>query len=106
MPRTIRSRNLDLVRWLNYGHVNTAKKLALVTNANYLSKMATGDMEIGDRKARNVEKTLELPVGWMDRDNVALLKMTPTEFEIHRLVAKYPDDTKAALATFLSSLKQ
>lgn len=87
MPQTTRTRNLDLIRWLNYGHENTARKLSSVTNANYVSKMETGDMEIGDRKARSIEKTVELPVGWMDRDNVDMLKMSPTQAQIHLLVA-------------------
>jgi hypothetical protein len=101
MPRTIRSRNVDLIRWLNYGHENTAKKLATVTNANYLSKMATGDMEIGEWEARSIEKTLGFPVGWLDRDNVTLMMMTSTDFELHRLLVNYPEDAKAGLVKFL-----
>lgn len=106
MPRSTRSRNLDLIRWLNHGHENTAKKLASVTNANYLSKMATGDMEISDRKARTIEKALDLPVGWMDRENVAMLKMPATEFQLYQTVSRYHDEAKAALLNFLSSVRR
>ena len=63
MARTTRSKNLDLIRWLNFGHENTAKKLISLTNANYLSKMATGDMEISDHNARSIESTLKMPAG-------------------------------------------
>jgi hypothetical protein len=101
MPRTIRSRNLDLIRWLDYGHKHTAKKLDSITNTNYLSKMATGEMEISDRKARSIEKTLGFPVGWLDRDNVALVMTTATDFELHRLLVDYPEDAKAGLVKFL-----
>jgi len=96
--------NLDLIRWLNYGHKNTAKKLSIVTNANYLSKMATGDMEIGDQEARTIEKTLTLPVGWLDRDNIAMLNLSATEFELHQLVIHLPNESRVALLGFLSSL--
>lgn len=105
MARTTRSTNLDLIRWLNYGHEKTAEKLAGLTNANYLSKMATGDMAIGDHEAREIERILTLPVGWMDRDNTAMLAMTPTEFELYQLVKQYPDETKVALVGFLASMK-
>lgn len=102
MPQTTRSRKLDLIRWLNYGHDNTARKLSSVTNANYVSKMATGDMEIGDRKARSIEKAVELPVGWMDRDNIGMLKMSPTQAQIHLLVAALPEKKQLALLKLLA----
>ena len=106
MPNTTRSTNLDLIRWLNAYHKTTAKKLAaVITNDNYLSQMANGERPIDDGIARKIEKTLTLPVGWMDRDNLALLKMAPSEFDLYRMVARYPDETKLALASFLSSLQ-
>lgn len=102
MPRTVRSRNLDLIRWLNFGHDSTAKLLMHVTNANYLSKMATGDMEMGDRKARSIERAASMPSEWLDRDNIAVLKMSSLEFKIHRAVAAMTEERKAALLTLLS----
>jgi hypothetical protein len=80
MPQTIRSRNLDLIRWLNYGHEIISKKLSHITNPNYVSMMATGDMEISERRARLIEKAVELPAGWIDRDNISILKMSPGAF--------------------------
>lgn len=102
MPKTTRSRNLDLIRWLNFGHENTAKKLVSITNANYLSKMATGDMEISDRKARSIERATELPLGWLDRDNIAMLKMTPLECQIHQLVSQLSQEKQSALLALLT----
>ena len=103
MARTVRSRNVDLIRWLNYGHESTAKLLIHVTNANYLSKMANGDMEIGDRKARSIERAAEMPSEWLDRDNVAVLKMSPLEFKIHRAVLSLSEEKKAALLALIAS---
>lgn len=102
MPTTVRSRNLDLIRWLNYGHENTAKKLSHITNSSYVSKMSTGDMEISDRRARSIEKAVELPVGWLDRDNVAILKMTPIEAQIQIFVATLPEEKQSALLKLLT----
>ena len=103
MARTIRSRNMDLIRWINYGHESTAKLLMNVTNANYLSKMATGEMDIGDRKARSIERAAELPSEWLDRDNIAVLKMSPLEFKIYRALVSLPEEKKAALLTLIAS---
>lgn len=102
MPRTTRSTNIDLIRWLNYGHDNTAKKLAAVINANYLSKMATGDMKVTDKKARQIEKVFDLPAGWLDRDNIALLKINALDFDIHKIVLGCSDVAKKGLLAFIS----
>lgn len=102
MPQTTRSRNLDLIRWLNYGHENTVHKLSSVTNANYVSKMATGDMEISDQQVRLIEKAVELPIGWMDRDNLGVLKMSPTQAQIHVLVATLSEEKQLALLKLLT----
>ncbi len=105
MARTKRSKNLDLVRWLNLGHKNTAKKLVSLTNANYLSKMATGDMEITDHDARSIERILKLPNGWLDRDNIELINMSGIDSDIYQAIKVLPDVSKVALHTFIKSLK-
>lgn len=106
MPRTIRSTNVDLIRWLNYGHDRTAQKLASVTNSTYLSKMATGDMAVSDRKARAIERALDLPAGWLDRDNIAIFKMSVPEFDLYQRVAELSDESRTALKVFLSSVQR
>jgi len=79
--------------------------LSAVTNSNYLSKMATGDMDISDRKARTIEKTLGFPMGWLDRDNIAVVKMTATEFDLHQRINQISDESKVALRAFLLSVQ-
>ncbi|MDP1682979.1 MAG: hypothetical protein Q8L39_14555 [Burkholderiales bacterium] len=103
MLTTIRSKNLDLIRWLNFGHKNTAKKLSSLTNENYISKMATGDMAISDYDARQIEKILSLPDGWMDRDNIALLSMSDVDFKINTRLSSQPQTAKDGLLIFLES---
>ena len=103
MPTTIRSKNLDLIRWLNHGHKNAAKKLSNITNENYISQMATGDMQISDIDARQIEKELALPEGWMDRDNIELLAMSVTEFKIYSCLNNQPEIAKDGLLNFLIS---
>lgn len=103
MARNLRSRNLDLIRWLNHGHEHTANKLAVVTNSNYLSRMATGDMEISDEMASQIESTLNLPSGWLDRDNVGLINICALDFDIQRLVGGYSVEAKKGLLAFISA---
>ena len=106
MPKTTRSKNVDLIRWLNNGHENTVKRLKYVTNSTYLSKMALGDMDVGDRKARSIERSLGMPVGWLDRDNVAALNMSADEFELLQRLSSLQPEARTALLQFLSSVTQ
>jgi len=107
MARTTRSTNLDLIRWMNFGHENTAKLLSsVISNAAYLSKMATGDMEITDRRARSIEKELGLPLGWMDRDNVAFLKTPKDDYSLLQAIARLPSEAKVHLEKFATSLSE
>lgn len=105
MTRTTRSKNLDLIRWLNFGHKNTSMKLISLTNANYLSKMATGDMEISDHDARSIESALKMSTGWLDRDNLALINMKATDSDIYQASMALTETSKAALLTFVRTLK-
>lgn len=105
MARTTRSKNLDLIRWLNFRHENTAKKLISLTNANYLSKMATGNMEISDHNTRSIERTLKMPSGWLDRDNLSLINMMAIDSDIYQATKEIPDAAKTALLTFVRALK-
>ena len=75
MATTIRSKNLDLIRWMNFGNARTAKKLrSIISNATYVSKMAAGEMVMHDHEARSIERIMNFAVGWMDRDNMTVLK--------------------------------
>jgi hypothetical protein len=65
--------------------------------------MAMGDMEIGDRKARSIERAAKLPAEWLDRDNIAILNMSLVEFDIHRAVASLTEQKKAALLALIIS---
>ena len=100
---TTRSENMDLLRKLNGGHNRAAKKLASVTNSSYISKMSYGEMEISDHQAREIEKILQLPCGWMDRDNALLLKIGETEFKILSQLITQPLLAKEGLLSFLSA---
>jgi hypothetical protein len=86
MPYTTRSKNLDLYRMLRGGHAFTAKRLKSITNAAYLSEMATGNRPIDDPTAREIEVALELPTCWLDQDNESMLYLSRHDFALHATV--------------------
>ncbi|BBW91653.1 hypothetical protein PS1M3_17400 [Pseudoalteromonas sp. PS1M3] len=105
MTITNRSNNLDLIRWMSGGHEPTAGKMAHITNANYVSKMATGEMDISDHVARSIEKAFSLPEFWMDRDNENAIKMPKEDYELHSTLQGLPQNSKNILRSFLLSLE-
>ncbi|TNC80196.1 MAG: hypothetical protein C9356_14815 [Oleiphilus sp.] len=106
MPRTIRSINLDLIRWLKGGQKPTAEKLAHVLNANYVSKMATGDKPISDETAREIERSLSLPNGWLDRDNEQIIRMANPDYELLVSIRDKSEAAKKSLARFINDLQK
>jgi plasmid maintenance system antidote protein VapI len=79
--RATRCRNLDMIRWMCGGQNCVAKKLGHIVNPTYLGKMATGKMDIANCLAREIEKVLDLPELWLDRDNEQLLKISGRDYE-------------------------
>ena len=105
MPCTIRSKNLDLIRWLRGGHNQIASRLERITNSSYVSLMARGEREIQDYTAKNIETTLGLPERWLDRDHVEILNMSSLDWEVHTQLLSLPDASKVNLLAFLNSIK-
>lgn len=101
----MRAKNLDLIRWMNYGHKSTAEKLKYaISNENYLSEMATGRRKITDDNARRIETELSLPKGWMDRDNISILKtLTDIDIDIIDGLTQCTNEQKQGLKSFLAS---
>jgi hypothetical protein len=99
--RPIRARNLYLLRSFFGGHTGLAKKLKSITNSAYLSEMAD-KREITDEIARLIESTLELPDGWMDRDNHRILEMSPLQAKVHLLLDNLSEDQQQALCKLIT----
>ena len=100
--KTTRAINLSLARYMNSGHNRTADKVRRVVNSNYLSKMALGDMDVGNYTAVGIENALELPGGWLDRNNSMFLKLTEEQHQLLALVIDLPKSKQLSLATLLT----
>jgi hypothetical protein len=50
------------------GPTTLARRLEL-SGPSYLSQLANGHSEFGEKAARRIEQTLELPAGWLDAEH-------------------------------------
>lgn len=101
----LRQKNLYLLRYFHEGLGNFAKVLEPIANEAALIRMGQGKAELSDDMARNIETNLDLPKGWMDRDNEMILKrMTSDEYDLVRALVDMPEDCKTTLITFLHTL--
>jgi hypothetical protein len=95
-----RSTNLNLARWMKGRHEELANKLSNISNWTYISKMITGQREIPEHTARAIEQALKFPNGWMDRNNIGLIKMSELDFKIYGEIASLPEGRKEGLLKF------
>lgn len=101
--KTLRARNLDLAREVRGGHNVVSEKLRDIANRCYVSEMVHGRRAISDHQARHIERALNLPIGWLDRDNHALLNIAESEFELLSLLRSLPDSKQRALMDLLKT---
>jgi hypothetical protein len=93
------------LRYFYEGLGNVAKALEPLTNEAALIKMGQGKVEVTDDMAMNIENKLGLPAGWMDRDNEMILRrMTENDYDLLRVIANIPQESKTALISFLHTL--
>lgn len=103
---SIRSENLRLIRLMNHTHVNTAEKLkSVVSNECKLSDLTNDKKPTDDYTARGIENVLGLPIGWLDRDNMKIIKsMSQMDFELVQKLSKLSDEAKDGLSKFIASI--
>ncbi len=99
-----RVRNLDMIRWMSGGHEPLTKRLSAISNWTYISKMIHGQKEITDHTAREIERVLKLQQGWMDRDNLGLVRMSNLDYQIQAAMKLASDERKSGLLRFLSDV--
>src|SRR5688572_6768249 len=100
-PKAVRRFNFSLLRHLRLGHANLVTELQGVAGWNEISKFATGDRGIGDYAARAIEKKLNLPEGWLDRDHAGFLKAGADVYGLFSLAQRTPPNIREAVRTIL-----
>ena len=102
MPYTSRSKNLSLLCHLWGRQEDIAGVLKPLTNAAYISEMIRGQREISDRDARKIEALLKIEDGWMDRDNLQVIKMPDIDYKLFMAVSSISLNKGVALLSLLS----
>lgn len=99
-----RAQNLDFLRWRHGTHKHLHKKLAPILNWAELSHYSLGSKPLSDYRARQIEKTLELPAKWLDRNNMGLTSLASEDFAlIQKLLAADPK-LRVAIGTVLDAI--
>lgn len=60
------------------GAVNLAGRLGY-DSSSYISQMTTGVRPISEKTARKIENTLDLPTGWLDKDDAQPARPAPLD---------------------------
>jgi hypothetical protein len=81
MP-SITSQNLDFLRWKYGTHEALQKELHGILSWNELSDFALGKKQMPAYQARAIEEKLLLPKGWFDRENLSLVEVSNSEYEL------------------------
>lgn len=64
-----------------YGGVQSRFAADIERQADYVSRCLKGTKRVGERFARHVEEALDLPTGWMDRDEGEVAANTADQVE-------------------------
>jgi hypothetical protein len=98
------SNNLKIIRLMNGTHGYTAERLkSVVSNESLLSDYTNGKKNVSDYTARGIEQVLELPNGWLERDNLSIINtMSKTDFELVKKLINIPKEAKDGLYQFIN----
>lgn len=103
MASDIRITNLLLLRHLHGSQNDLVTALAPKFSAITLKGMIGGHTKLTDTAAREIEAKLNLPGGWMDRDNEGLIWMSKINYELQERISALPPCEKERLKQLISS---
>lgn len=80
-----RRRNIRLLAAQWDGATGLARKLGL-SGPSYISQLTRGTRPVTEKTARKLERQLDLPAGWLDRDHDAEEKEVPVDEGLMRRI--------------------
>ena len=98
------STNVDFLRWKYGTHKALAARLKAIVNWKELSDYALGNAELGPGRAASIEMTLNLPSGWIQRDNISLTALSVEDYELVSSVLSSSPQVKSALLGLLKAV--
>lgn len=103
---TIISTNVDFLRWKYGTHKALALRLKSVLNWKELSDYALGNAALSAGQSASIEKVLNLPAGWLKRDNAAFSELSAQDYELVSAVLACSPEVKAALRILLGAINK
>ncbi len=97
--------NLRLLRGLFSEHQDEFASMLEICSQSTYSRLESGKSELDDNQARKVEFTLNLPLGWLDRDNGAAIQISNEEFELIQELKKSAPDGTASLIQAVKNIR-
>ena len=100
------SKNIDFLRWKFGAHKVLSDKLKGVASWAQISRFATAEDIPSPSTATAIESSLGLPIGWCNRDNLALMELSIQDYDLVTAVIRCKPSLKAALSALLESLNE
>lgn len=102
MNLEMRVANLRLLRYLHGSQNDLVSALAPKFSAVTIKGMIGGYTMITDAVAEEIENKLNLPSGWLSRDNEGLIQMSTLNYEIQEKISAMPPKEKERLKSLIS----
>ncbi|MBK8760075.1 MAG: hypothetical protein IPM03_06500 [Sulfuritalea sp.] len=99
------STNVDFLRWKYGTHKALASRLKGVVNWKELSDYALGNAKLGPGVAASIEIKLNLPSGWIKRENISLTELSAEDYELVSNVLSSSPQVKSALLGLLKAVR-
>lgn len=100
-----RSDNLRLLRaYINAHQDSFVEMLSLGSQSGY-SKVERGEAMLGSGDARRIESELNLPVGWLERNNGDAMFLSNEEFQLIQAIREAPTDATIAVTDAIRKLQ-
>lgn len=93
--------NLRIARYISDGLGKLVELINPVANEALLIAIGQGKKEMPESVIQAIEEKLDLPKGWMGRDNHSMLMLSNLDFELCKKISGLSDDQKKALLAFI-----
>lgn len=102
-----RGENLRLLRAFlnNPPQTDLAEALGLGSQSNY-SSVERGEKPLTAAKARRIEKDLDLPGGWLERNNADSLFLSPEELDLVLELRRSSVEATLSLTSVVQAIRQ
>ena len=101
-----RGQNLRLLRWYfqNEHQEPFVRMLGIGSQSRY-SAIENGRLTLDNKEARTIESELDLPLGWLDRDNSEAILLSNDEWQLIHALRKSIPEVAASLISTVTNIR-